>query len=304
MKNMDLLEMIGDVDEKMIKEAQELRESPVQGKGARKAGKKGWNVWQAVAAAAAVFAISMIVPNTNAKVAYAMSNLPLIGTYFELVTFRNYQYESDRMQADVTVPQINVTEEEALLTDNTAGKVDKQAEQTAEAVNGQIKEVTDRLIEEFETNMKEQYAKKGYQSLQVTSEVITQTEKWYVLKLTASWAEADGYEENHFYTIDRTTGKQVALKDLFAKGNDYKTVISENIKEQMRTQMAEDDSKSYWLDDQDMPEDNFISITDEANFYINENGELVICFHEGEVAPMYMGSVEFVIPKEVTDSLK
>lgn len=44
---------------------------------------------------------------------------------------------------------------------------------------------------------------------------------------------------------------------------------------------------------------DFQSITDDTSFYLNQNGEVVICFNEGDVAPMYMGCVEFVIPNEV-----
>ena len=40
-------------------------------------------------------------------------------------------------------------------------------------------------------------------------------------------------------------------------------------------------------------------ITDETSFYMNENGNIVIGFNEGEAAPMYMGAVEFEIPTEV-----
>ena len=40
------------------------------------------------------------------------------------------------------------------------------------------------------------------------------------------------------------------------------------------------------------------------NFYINNNGEIVISFDEYEVAPGYMGVVEFTIPNSVINSIK
>ena len=88
------------------------------------------------------------------------------------------------------------------------------------------------------------------------------------------------------------------------EGADYLTPISENIKEQMRQQMAEDENKMYWVDTDDLPEWNFQSITDETSFYLNEDGNLVICFNEGDVAPMYMGTVEFVIPADVVADIR
>jgi len=34
-------------------------------------------------------------------------------------------------------------------------------------------------------------------------------------------------------------------------------------------------------------------------FYINADHQLTVVFNEGDVAPMYMGVVEFTIPNEV-----
>lgn len=67
----------------------------------------------------------------------------------------------------------------------------------------------------------------------------------------------------------------------------------------MQQQMAEDDGKMYWVDNAEVPEWNFDKITDETSFYLDSDGHLVICFNEGDVAPMYMGCVQFVIPDEV-----
>ena len=80
-------------------------------------------------------------------------------------------------------------------------------------------------------------------------------------------------------------------------------MISENIKSQMKEQMAADENVTYWLDS-DMPEWDFTEITDETGFYLNDKGEVVISFNEGDVAPMYMGCVEFVIPDEVLAEIR
>ena len=67
--------------------------------------------------------------------------------------------------------------------------------------------------------------------------------------------------------------------------------------------MEKDDSLSYWLNDE-IEELNFKAITPKTSFYINEKGNVVIAFDEGEVAPMYMGAVEFEIPKEVVNGIR
>ena len=59
----------------------------------------------------------------------------------------------------------------------------------------------------------------------------------------------------------------------------------------------------YFIDS-DMPEWDFKELKGDESFYFNEKGELVITFDETEVAPAYMGAVEFTIPQSVTGDLK
>ena len=117
-------------------------------------------------------------------------------------------------------------------------------------------------------------------------------------------AAGSGAEWDYYYTIDLKTGERLTLSDLFQSGADYITPISENIKEQMQQQMAEDDGKMFWVDNAEVPEGNFDKITDETSFYLDSDGHLVICFNEGDVAPMYMGCVQFVIPDEVVADIR
>ena len=62
--------------------------------------------------------------------------------------------------------------------------------------------------------------------------------------------------------------------------------------------VSSDDSVSYFYNS-DMPEDDFKELTGDESFYFNEEGLLVIAFDEYEVAPGYMGAVEFTIPSSV-----
>ena len=102
------------------------------------------------------------------------------------------------------------------------------------------------------------------------------------------------------FTIDKETGNVVSLKDLMKNKPDYITAISDNIKKQMAEQMAADDSKMYFYKTGEDSLDGFDRITGDESFYFNEKGEIVIAFDEYEVAPGYMGAVEFAIPKDVT----
>ena len=137
----------------------------------------------------------------------------------------------------------------------------------------------------------------------VKSEILATTDQYFTLKLICFQSAGSGAERNYYYTIDLSTGKRLQLADLFQEGSDYLTTISDNIKQQMKEQMTADENKIYWLDS-DMPEWDFTSITDNTSFYLNQNNEVVICFNEGDVAPMSMGCPEFVIPNEVLAGIR
>ena len=278
------------------------------------------SAWTAVAAAAVVL---IALPNTNVQIAHAMENIPVLGGFFRLVTVRQYNYSDENHDAEIELAQITYGEdtgeaapagevavgaaapegpEAGSAEGASAGQeaaVAKLSEDGVQAVNQDMETTVEELIRQFEETLSEE----GYHGLHVSQEVVTDNAQYYTVKLSVLETEASGYEHNRFYTIDKQTGNVVTLADLFAEGSDYLTVISENIKTQMREQMAADEGVIYFLDDEDMPEFNFQSITEQTNFYFNEKGELIIAFDEYEVAPGYMGAPEFVIPQEVTAAL-
>lgn len=271
--------------------------------------------------AAAVLMLLIILPNTSASAAHAMERIPVLGNLVKAVTFRNYEYVSERHQAEVDVAKLTLEEaaeegteakkqEESLsrvppqgrtiVSKESREEAEKQLADSIEEINAEIESITEDLIAEFEAYMENET---GYQDLMVTSEVVATTKDYFTLKLICYQGAGSGYQWNYFYTVDLNTGKRLKLEDLFAADADYITPISENIKEQMKEQMAEDENVLYWLEDE-IEEWNFKSITEETSFYVNESGNVVICFNEGDVAPMYMGVVEFEIPSWVTADLK
>lgn len=251
-----------------------------------------------LASAAAVALVFIILPNTSSNVAYAMSQVPGLSKLVDVVTFRDYQYEDAHNTADITVPEIAVNTESTDSTEDDA--VVAQTKKSTDEINAEIQNITDKLIQEFEDEKKNE---DGYQNMTVKSEVIATTEQYFTLKLMCYQSAGSGAEWDYYYTIDLTTGERLKLADLFTDGSDYLNVISDNIKQQMKEQMAADENVSYWLDS-DMPEWDFQSITDDTSFYLNSNNELVITFNEGDVAPMSMGCPTFTIPNDVLSDIR
>ena len=250
------------------------------------------SAWTAAAAAVIVL---IALPNTNMQIAHAMENIPVLGGFFRLVTVRQYNYSDENHDAEVEFAQIAYGEDAGEGV--PAGEVAVGAA-TLEGTAAESVEGVGVGQEAAEAKLSEDGVEAVNQDMEATDNTL-----YYTVKLSVLETEASGYEHNQFYTIDKQTGNVVTLADLFAEGSDYISAISENIKTQMKEQMAADEGVIYFLDNDDMPEFNFQGITEQTNFYFNERGELVIVFDEYEVAPGSMGAPEFVIPQEVTAAL-
>ena len=249
-------------------------------------------LWKTCASAAAVLAIVLVLPNTSQTAAAAMQQIPLLGNLFKITTVREYQVDEERNMANVKVPQVEVQ-------DTTEGNTDadraEQAKESADAINFDIEEETNKLIDEFKESMKNE---EGYQDIYIDSKVLTDNDRLFSLELILYQGAGSGYEQHKHYTVDKLTGKELTIEYLC--GDDYVNTISEEVKEQMRAQMAADETVKYWLDDPDVPEWNFDKIAEDQDFYVNAEGHVVICFNEYDVAPGSMGCVEFIMPQTVT----
>lgn len=241
-------------------------------------------------AIAAALAVIIALPNANENIAMAMEKIPVIGSIVRVVTFRDYDYKDGNSEAHVSVPNIETDGENS----------DTQA---TDQINKDVTDYTQQLIDQFEADAKELYGSEGYKGLDVSYDVITDTDDWFTLRITVLETSASGYQYYRFYHLDKRTNSVATLSTLFKDGVDYITPISENIKEQMRSNENEDEGIIYFLDDKDMPEENFKEIKADQNFYFNSNNDLVIVFDEYEVAPGSMGTPEFVIPNSVISGL-
>ncbi len=239
------------------------------------------------ACAAAAVALTILLPNMNAGVAMAMEKIPVLGGIVRVVTFGRYSFEDENHNAQVEIPQVEI-------------EGDTTQEEVTDNLNQDIEDYIQPILEEFQQSLGEE----GNTGLTITYDVVTDTPEWFTLRINVLEVKASGYQYAEYYHIDKMTGQRAELKDLFRTDADYVTAISDNIKEQMREQMAADEGKIYYLDSADMPDSDFDAIAADQDFYFDESGQIVISFDEYEVAPGYMGAVTFTIPKEVTDPLR
>lgn len=216
-----------------------------------------------------------VMPNISTAYAVAVEDIPIIGDLVRVLTIRNYFYEDERHELNAEIPEI----------------ADPKNEDAGNLINKDIDELTSAVISKFYHEL-EISSGKGYGSVYIDYETLTNSEHWFTLKLTVSELKGSSDTFSKYYHIDRTTGAYVTFADLF-ESEDY-AWLEEIIVSQMKAQMSQDEGVSYWVEDSEVGED-FTALDGEQNFYFAENGSLVIVYDKYEVGPGSMGCPEFVI---------
>ena len=234
-----------------------------------------------LATAAACLCIITALANVNPVISNAMGRLPIIGAISRVVTFRTFENSSGDFEAKVEVPKIQGETGEDI------------------SANQEIEAYAEGLIRQYEEDLAAASGEGNY-SMNSSYDVVYDGERYLCIRLRTTLVMAGATENVKVFTVDKESGRTVGLGELCDEALLQK--ISENIKEQMEAQMAADDKVSYFLHS-DVEEWNFKELTGDESFYFAQDGSLVICFDEYEVAPGYMGAVEFTIPREITGDL-
>lgn len=245
-----------------------------------------------IAAASIVAATALFTVGVNSSPVFAasLSNVPVVGSIVKILTFREYTVNEDSYNADIKVPSIQGLENKDLENN----------------LNDKYLTENKKLYEDFMADM-EDMKSNGDGHLGVSSGYVVKTDNDKLLSIGRYVVNTVGSSSTtmKYDTIDKDSEILITLPSLF-KNDSYVNIISENIKKQMIEQNKADENKFYWVEgiEKDMNMELFEKISKDQNFYINSEGKLVISFDKYEVAPGYMGVVEFVIPTEIlSDSL-
>ncbi len=252
--------------------------------GSRTAMKRRNRIRLISASVAAVFLFTLTL-NISPILAQSLAEVPVIGSIVNVLTFREYQVDEDTFDAQIKVPAVQGLKNKAL----------------EDSLNARYLEENEQLYQEFIEDMEDLKASGGGH-MGVASGYEIKTDNDRILSI-CRWVVntvASSSTTMKFDTIDKEKEILITLPSLF-RNDTYTEVISENIKDQMRAQMKADPDKIYWVSGTDQEEffEFFESIAPDQNFYINDDNKLVISFDKYDVAPGYMGIVEFVIPTEV-----
>lgn len=241
------------------------------------------------ASTAAAFVVLTVGANTSPVFAAALSKVPVIGSIVKVLTFREFTVNEDTFDTDIRVPAIQGLGNEALEN----------------SLNEKYLKEGKKLYEQFNNDM-EELKKNGGGHLGINSGYEVKTDNDRILSIGRYTVNTVGSSSTKmkYDTIDKKNEVLITLPSLF-KDDSYVDIISENIKKQMVEQNKADSNKFYWVAgiEPKSTMELFDKISEEQNFYINPEGKLVISFDKYEVAPGYMGIVQFVIPTDILSDI-
>lgn len=300
MKDWKIVEAFSQIDERFIEEAEKEME--------RKKIKK-FPIRYFSSAVAACFCLLLLLPNLSKETAYALQSIPGIGSYFQLITFRKYSFEDGNHKAEVVVPKLAQGKDEKGIADKgqsgerenlsqggEAGSLaakESEKSNSAQEINFDIEKKTDELIAQFKQEMQDS----EFKNLSVSSQVILDSKDYYVLALSALQQEGDSFTQNHYYTMNKHSGKLLQLSELFPENADYQKLLSNEVISQMKAHNQKGEYPYFIQDGED--DQGFMEVEKNQSFYINGEGKLVLVFPQGEVAPMAQGEQQFVMPDRI-----
>lgn len=260
-------------------------------------------------AAAALLVCMTIGLNTSEVFAREMSELPIIGSLAKVLTIRSYHEKDEGHDITVKVPEIQL---EIQTEESQAGSSQEQQETFVGDINAEIQFIVDTYVEEAKKNFAEYkdafFATGGTQeewgnrdiAVNVDYEVKYQEGNLLSMVLTADETWVAAYGVRYYYNLDLAQNRELSLRDLL--GDNYVEIANESIIRQMEERSEADESVVYWgigkqLEDDVPPIDGFKTVDESTNFYINADGNPVVCFDKYEVSPGFMGVQEFVVEK-------
>lgn len=300
MKDWKIVEAFSQIDERFIEEAEiEMERKKI----------KKFPIRYFSSAVAACFCLLLLLPNLSKETAYALQSIPGIGSYFQFITFRKYSFEDGNHKAEVVVPKLEQGKGEKDTADKgqsvergsfsqggEAGSLaakESEKSNSAQEINFDIEKKTDELIAQFKQEMQDS----EFKNLSVSSQVILDSTEYYVLALSALQQEGDSFTQNHYYTINKHSGKLLQLSELFPNTGDYQKILSDEVISQMKAHNQKGDYPYFIQDGED--DQGFMEVEKNQSFYINGEGKLVLVFPQGEVAPMAQGEQQFIMPESI-----
>lgn len=221
----------------------------------------------------------------------AAAAVPVLGNVVRILDIRTYrsffQWGSSGLEVDL--PQVSAPDQAPELP---AG---------ADELDWQMEKYVERIKDEFLHRFSRKY--RGYVASDTGYNVLCNDEHLLSIQFYTTINMGGSGTYSRCFTLDKSSWTVLQLSDLFTEGSDYAGVLSAEILRQMEEQVAAGQAVYFIPGGIFSDEECFQAIDPDQNFYIDENGRLVIVFDEYEVAPGSAGMPQFTIGPETLQEI-
>lgn len=226
----------------------------------------------------AYFILFLVIAVQNNKFKAFASEIPLLGEVISVITGEVFIHNDDKGTINITVPLIK-NEQSIYKELNKLYLEDGQVEYQ-------------NSLNEIESMSNQQMDINGHYS------VLVNDGKFLVIHQSTEKIVGSSMISKKFTTIDKQNEVVLSLPMLFKNAN-YQRALSEEVTKQMKERISKSSDMVYLP----LENDDAYNMTEDPEFYINDDHELVLYFDKYEIAPGYMGPQEFAINKELVEEL-
>ena len=233
------------------------------------------------AAAAAAGLCACFVVLTSPAVAATVDDVPVLGQLCRILTGQAYESREETSYVQVQLPEMENTGDSSL----------------EQRVNLEISAVLNREVEESKERAREYYQAyldtggdpDTFQPIQikVDYQVKSVTDQWASFVVTKTESLASAYFRQYFYNLDLETGQSLTLRDVL--GPNWAAQGAAAVEEQL--EQWDEEQKALLFDNVDLEG----LLEEKEDFYLREDGTVVVVFDKYEIAAGAAGVLEFPI---------
>lgn len=235
-------------------------------------------------AAAACFCLVLAGLNLSPTFARAAANVPVLGRLFQVLTLVDYDKSEDGIHYDVSAPEVDA---ESDLAEKVNAAIQEKVDQHLAKAQQDWNDYRDAF---FATGGTEEEWGDRTMDVIIDYEIKSQTADR--VSFTVSFAESwmVFYEECEYYNLDFIENRDLTLRDFL--GEDWITRCNAEIQKQIDESVDEDGFTYFFAPD----EGGFSTVDESTDFYVREDGAVIVCYPRYSIAAGAAGNVEFVIP--------
>lgn len=237
-----------------------------------------------IAAAACICCIVTL--NCVPAVSVYAQSIPVVKQLVNVLTLGRFEIKDGNMEANIAAPQI-------------IGLENKELE---DKLNREFKEYAEVVKEQFINDAKEIKETAGsdvHFGVDMDYTVLTDTDDVLAIDVYVLTAVGSSSTKHTYYNINKKDGTLLTLEEIYAKKNGWHEKMEQYIWSEMKRRNEEEGAMYWEADDEFAGEFSKSAVQGFDKFYINKNGNTVICFDKYEIAPGAQGNSEFVIPDDL-----